>query len=64
MEHQTEVLEHYQSLMEILGKETDYNGLGIILEGQAKTIENQMKVAKEAYAMYQSEADEKKKLLD
>lgn len=64
MEHQTEVLEHYQSLMEILGKETDYNGLGIILEGQAKTIENQMKVAKEAYAIYQSEADEKKKLLD
>ena len=64
MEHQTEVLEHYQSLMETLGKETDYNGLGIILEGQAKTIENQMKVAKEAYAMYQSEADEKKKLLD
>ena len=64
MEHQTEVLEHYQSLMETLGKETDYNSLGIILEGQAKTIENQMKVAKEAYAMYQSEADEKKKLLD
>ena len=64
MEHQTEVLEHYQSLMETLGKETDYNGLGIILEGQAKTIENQMKVAKEAYAMYHSEADEKKKLLD
>lgn len=64
MEHQTAVLDHYKSLMEILGKETDYNAIGIILEGQAKTIENQVKVAKEAYAMYQSEADEKKRLLD
>ena len=64
MEHQTEVLEHYHSLMETLGKETDYNALGIILEGQAKTIENQVKVAKETYAMYQAEAEEKKRLLD
>lgn len=64
MEHQTEVLEHYHSLMETLGKETDYNALGIILEGQAKTIENQVKVAKETYAMYQAEVDEKKRLLD
>ena len=52
MEHQTEVLEHYHSLMETLGKETDFNALGIILEGQAKTIENQMKVAKANYEMY------------
>mgnify|MGYP003293217573 CR=1 FL=1 len=50
--------------METLGKETDYNALGIILEGQAKTIENQVKVAKETYAMYQAEVDEKKRLLD
>ena len=64
MEHQTEVLEHYHSLMETLGKETDYNALGIILEGQARTIENQVKVAKETYAMYQAEVDEKKRLLD
>ena len=64
MEHQTEVLEHYHSLMGALGKETDYNALGIILEGQARTIENQVKVAKETYAMYQAEADEKKRLLD
>ena len=49
MEHQTAVLEHYMSIMEILGKSQDYESLGVILEAQAKSIGNEAKVAKENY---------------
>jgi hypothetical protein len=54
MEHQTAVLEHYMSIMEILGKSQDYESLGIILEAQAKSIGNEAKVAKENYEMLQA----------
>ena len=64
LEHSTEVLEHYGNMMEILGKSMDYDALGIILQGQVDTIENEMKVAEAAYNMYQQQADQKKKLLD
>ena len=57
MEHQTAILEHYKSIMDIIGESTDYEAMGIILEGQAKTIENELKVAKENYAMLAEEAD-------
>ena len=60
MEHQTAVLEHYMSIMEILGKSQDYESLGVILEAQAKSIGNEAKVAKENYEMLQSQADAKK----
>jgi TnpA family transposase len=33
MENSTAVLEHYKSIMDILGQSTDYEALGIILEG-------------------------------
>ena len=57
MEHHVSVLDHYQSLMSILGKETDFNALGIILEGQAKTAENALKVSKENYEMYKRQVE-------
>ena len=60
MEHQTAVLEHYMSIMEILGKQQDYESLGVILEAQAKSIGNEAKVAKENYEMLQAQADAKK----
>ena len=60
MEHQTAVLEHYMSIMEILGKSQDYESLGVILEAQARSIGNEAKVAKENYEMLQSQADAKK----
>lgn len=60
MEHQTAVLEHYMSIMEILGKSQDYESLGVILEAQAKSIGNEAKVAKENYKMLQAQADAKK----
>ena len=60
MEHQTTVLEHYMSIMEILGKSQDYESLGVILEAQAKSIGNEAKVAKENYEMLKAQADAKK----
>lgn len=59
MEHQTEVLDHYQSLMEIIGKSTNYKAMGIVLEGKAKALGNQAAVAKETMQMYKDEADDR-----
>jgi hypothetical protein len=33
MEHQTSVLEHFKNIMDILGESTNYEALGVILEG-------------------------------
>jgi hypothetical protein len=64
MEHQADVLEHFASMMEILGKETDYKSMGIILQGQADVSADELEVAKRTYALYKQEAEEKKALYD
>ena len=64
MEHQADVLEHFASMMEILGKETDYKSMGIILQGQADVAADELEVAKRTYALYKQEAEEKKALYD
>ena len=38
MEHLTGVFDHYLSLMEILGKQKDYNAMGDFLGGKAETV--------------------------
>ena len=60
MEHLTDVFDHYMSLMEILGKQKDYNAMGNFLEGKADTIRDRLDVAKEYYEMLKenSKADE------
>ena len=60
MEHLTDVFDHYMSLMEILGKQKDYNAMGNFLEGKADTIRDRLNVAKEYYEMLKenSKADE------
>lgn len=57
MEHATSVLEHYANIMETLGKSTNYKAMGIILEAQVKTVENEVKAAKSAMEMYKEQAD-------
>ena len=57
LEHHVAILEHYRNMMNLLGKETDFNALGIILEGQAKTAENALKVSKENYEMYKRQVE-------
>lgn len=64
MEHQTAVLDHYQSLMDIQGKSTDYNNMGIILEGKSSNIKSEMEVAKEEADWFMSEAIKQKDAYD
>lgn len=59
MEHLTEVLDHYQSLMEIMGKSTDYEAMGIVLEGKAKALGDQAATAKATMEMYKGEAEDR-----
>ena len=49
LEHQTSVLEHYYNLITLINGEADYEKIGMILEGQAKTLENEMKFSTEQY---------------
>ena len=59
MEHHSSVLEHYSTILELTGKSNDYEALGVVLEGQAKTAENQMRVAKETMDMYKNQANDR-----
>jgi hypothetical protein len=61
MEHQTSILEHYASMMEILGKQNDHEAMGTILQGQADTIKNELDVAEAEYNLYAEEAKAKRK---
>lgn len=60
MEHLTSIFDHYISLMEILGKQKDYDAMGNFLSGKADTIRDRLDVAKEYYEMLKenSKADE------
>ena len=60
MESQTGVLEHYANIMGILGKEKDYEGMGVILDAQAKTLANEVAVAEANYNMLRNQADLRK----
>ena len=64
LEHQTSILEHYANMMEILGKSYDYKSMGVILEGQVKTIQNELEVAEAEYDLYKTEAENKRKLYE
>lgn len=57
MEHQTAVLEHYQSLLELMGKSNDYDMAGKILEGQVKTTRDALDVSTEWYNKQRENAD-------
>jgi hypothetical protein len=52
MDHQTVVLDHYSSLLEIMGKSNDYKTMGKTLEGRAKMLGDQASVAKKTMEMY------------
>ena len=53
--HYSSVLEHYQSLLGVMGKDKDYANMGALLTGAAKTAQNALKASKSTYNMYQSE---------
>lgn len=64
MDHLNSVLDHYQSLLSIIGQETDYKAMGIVLQGIADGAENSLAVAKAEYAFYAGEAEKKKALME
>ena len=51
LEHLTSVLEHYKNIIELVDGEYNFEGVDIILRGQAKTIENQIQVAESNYQL-------------
>lgn len=51
MEHLTGVLDHYKNLIELINGEYDYKSISKILDGQAKTLKNELDVATEYYQM-------------
>ena len=55
MEHLTSVLEHYRNIVELVNGEFDYESIGTILEGQAKTLKNELDVATANYQMLLTE---------
>jgi hypothetical protein len=57
MEHQTSVLEHYQSLIELMGKSNDYDMMGKVLEGQVQTTRDALDVSTEWYNKQRENAD-------
>ena len=57
MEHQNEVLDYYQSLIELSGKSNDYKMIGKILEGQVKTAKNALEVSKTWYETAKANAE-------
>jgi hypothetical protein len=42
LEKQTSMLEHYMTIMELMGESTNYKKMGVILQGQAETTKNEM----------------------
>ena len=59
MEHQTAVLDHYQIMLDLMGKSTDYQAVGKVLAGKAETTKNEMEAARKEFDLYSKEANEK-----
>ena len=57
MDHQVSVLDHYSSLLEIMGKQNDYKTMHKALEAKAQVISDQVAVAKNTMEMYQGQAE-------
>lgn len=57
MEHLTSVLGHYKNLIELINGEHDYESIGKILDGQAKTLKNELDVLTANYKMLLTEKE-------
>ena len=60
MDHHNEVLDHYQSLLEIMGKSKDFDRMKTLLKTQVEVSKNSAEVSKANYEMLQAELAEKK----
>ena len=57
IEHQNSVLEHYSTMIELLGKTKDYKKINTVLEAQAINAENMAKTAKDQMEIYKTQAN-------
>ena len=58
LEHLNGVLDHYKSIMSLLGKETDFETMGVILEGQVETTRNSYEASKSIYEMAKDQKEQ------
>lgn len=59
MEHHNSVLEHYLSILELMGESANYKTIGVVLEGQAEVKKDRMIAAQQEWQMFQTETDAK-----
>ena len=64
MAHHNSVLDHYKNLLSIIGEETNYKSLDIILKGQARVLANTVEVSKKTHEMYAQQAADWKAKMD
>lgn len=57
MEHLTSVLDHYRSILSLLGRDTDYTRVLTVLEGNAQTKRNKFDTSKAWYKSLKAERD-------
>ena len=57
MEHLTSVLDHYRSILSLLGRDTDYTRVLTVLEGNAQTKRNKFDTSKAWYESLKAERD-------
>ena len=57
MEHLTSVLDHYRSILSLLGRDTDYTKVLTVLEGNAQTKRNKFDTSKAWYESLKAERD-------
>lgn len=57
MEHLTSVLDHYRSILSLLGRDTDYAKVLTVLEGNAQTKRNNFDASKAWYESLKAERD-------
>lgn len=57
MEHLTSVLDHYRSILTMMGRDTDYDKVLSILEGTARTKQNEFNSSKQIYESLKAEKE-------
>lgn len=53
------VLDHYKSILGLLGREADYGVIGEILRGQAELAEDQLRISRENYEFLRAEVEDR-----
>ena len=64
IEQLSSVLDHYQSLLSLIGKENDFESMNIVLSGIASTANDAKNAAKAEYEFYAKQAEERKTAME